>query len=1020
MIGYEIDKNTIVLKKLNAPLSMQIDIPNDAALLEEVFVTGYHNVKKENATGAYQSISSKELDKRYTGDVLKNLEGKVPGLVIYNNGLNDGGEGAITIRGTGSFNAKTSPLIVVDGLPIEGGLGSVNPYNIANITVLKDAAAASIYGARASNGVIVITTKRATSSKIEVNFSADLNISERKDYSYMRWANAGEMIDLEKANFSYIKNNPSQSAFNNVKSNYKTSPYTLSPIVRMLMANYLGDLSTADMNSALDALSKNDFRKEWQDFMERTQVTQQYDLSLRHRGKNLNSSIVLNYRGDNLGMAKERQNTLTFSYRGILDVAKWMNLEFGVNVINDRSKKHAFSWWNGINSYQPYMSMYNTNGSFADMEAEVMLNAPSLSDKSLGLKSEAYNFGDEINRNFTRARETNIRSFVHATAKIIDGWNLSGQFQYEDIYSKNDSYLEAESYDMRHLYNIYTDKNGVHNMPNGGMLKSAQAEGAYYTFRTQTDYSHDFAEKHNVEALLGFEYRETNYKSKNDVTVGYDDRSQTNNMGTTNFGMLTALEGTQSALGKDYTMNGAPSGADFSSSNVLHRYYSVYFNGAYTYNHRYNASVSYRVDKTDLFGADPKFRGRPLWSIGAGWNIANESWLGQLDLFQILKLRASYGLTGNIDQSVSSYLTASVGVNEMNGVRYASLNTPPNDQLRWEKTASFNIGIDYAMLSGRLSGSIDWYRKNGSDLLTVTDLDPTTGWNSLTINNGKALNTGVEIQVDGVILPARSRKQVGVNASLSYAYNHNEVTSVNHTPATGLEALSSYTLHKGYPIHSIFSYRYAGMEEKNGIQTFGWYDHEGNVHYSDVASDEFKPEDAVYCGSLDPKHTVSFTPEVTWNGFTLGAMFAYYGGHKMRARIEEWTSEGSQFGYSSLAEIEAIPKSYINYWNSDSNKIPANGYPGSTNVVGDYRYLDAAVVPADFLKLRNVVLSYEFPRSVCQRINAESLRLRIQANNLFTWHRNNLGVDPEACNPSGGETMLRLPRSYTMSLSVMF
>ena len=149
-------------------------------------------------------------------------------------------------------------------------------------------------------------------------------------------------------------------------------------------------------------------------------------------------------------------------------------------------------------------------------------------------------------------------------------------------------------------------------------------------------------------------------------------------------------------------------------------------------------------------------------------------------------------------------------------------------------------------------------------------------------------------------------------------------------------------------------------------------------------------------------------------------MFAFYGGHVMRARVDDWTYEGSSYGYRSLSEIEAVPKSYLNYWNSTDNRYPANGYAGSTNVVGSSRYLDANVVPADYLKLRTVVLGYDFPKSVCRPLHLQSLRLRLQANNLFTWTRNSLGIDPESCNPTGGEISLKTPRSYTMSLNVNF
>lgn len=1021
LVGYEIKDRTIVLKPLSQALKELLkDNGEEARLLKEIFVTGYHNVKRENATGSYQLITSDDLDKRYTGDVISNLEGKVPGLVLYDNGMTDNGKKELTIRGTGSFRAKTSPLIVVDGLPVEGGLESVNPYNIDNITVLKDAAAASIYGARASNGVIVVTTKRAKSDKLEVDFSADLQVSEKNDYSVMKWANASELIQLEKYNFSFVKNNPQQSAFKSLKSNYTRMPYSLSPIVRLLMANYNGEISKDEMNSQFDRLSRNDYFREWQDLMERPLITHQYNVALRNRGKWLNSSIVVNYKGNNEGRVEENQHTLTFSYIGDVNVRRWLSMEFGVNVINDRSKRHISSEWNGINAFAPYQSMYNADGSLADMEAGAYLMEPALLNNSLGLKSEAYNPAREVNMNFNNTRETNIRSFVHAKATLLPGWTVSGQFQYEDIYSKSQSYYEAASYEMRHLYNLYTGTDGKHNMPDGGMLKSSDAEGAYYTFRAQTDYSREFGGKHQVEALGGFEYRQTSYKSNGYTLLGYDDMSQTNNMGTTNLAFLKSYEGTLSALGKDYQAYGAPDGNDYLSSDVLHRFYSLYLNGSYTYDHRYSASASFRVDKTDLFGADPKFRGRPLWSFGLGWNLDQEKWLQDVSWIRILKLRASYGLTGNIDQSVSSYLTASIGVNEMNGIRVANLNTPPNEQLRWEKTASLNIGTDFDFLGGRIWGSFDWYRKNGSDLLTTTDLDPTTGWTSLTINNGKAVNTGVELQLGGEILRARKPQQLGISLNMSLAFNKNEVTSVNHEATTGNEALMPWTLHQGYPIHSLFSYRYAGIKDKAGVQYFGWKDANGDVHYSDINAEEFTPADIVYSGSLDPKVVLSFEPEFTWRGFTLGAMFSFYGGHVMRARTEDWTYDGSQNGYSVHESVEAIPSSYLHYWLSTDDQIPGNGYPGGQNVVGDYQYLDANVVPADFLKWRNIVIGYNFPDKICQKLGLQALRLRAQANNLTTWMRNDLGVDPEANNPVSGTTMLRTPRSYTMSLNVTF
>ena len=209
-----------------------VEMESEEKILAEVFVTGYRNVKRENATGAYQLIGSKDIDSRYTNSVASRLEGQIPGLTIYSNGNNGDGENAMTIRGVSSLQARTSPLVVVDGLPIEGGLETVNPYDIENITVLKDASAASIYGVRASNGVIVITTKRARSERVSIDVNADLSIYEKESYGNRGWANASQLLDLEKYNFDYVQSH--DDVYSALLGTYRKNPYSVTPAVRLM------------------------------------------------------------------------------------------------------------------------------------------------------------------------------------------------------------------------------------------------------------------------------------------------------------------------------------------------------------------------------------------------------------------------------------------------------------------------------------------------------------------------------------------------------------------------------------------------------------------------------------------------------------------------------------------------------------------------------------------------------------------------------------------------------------------
>ena len=1047
---------TVTMKVTSDTKYIRISMRPQENLMDEVVVTGYQNIKRENATGSYQTLSAEDMDKRYTGDISSNLEGKIPGLVtVRTDSQTATGEDAITIRGVGTFNAKTSPLVVVDGLPIEGGLDSVNPYDVENITVLKDAAAAAIYGARASNGVIVITTKRAKEDRLSIDFNTDLVISEKQDYSNYNWASAADVIALEKYNFNAMLGEDPDLIQQQLDAMNGGRIYTQSKVMRLLLQNYQGTLSDADLNATLDRWNKNNYRKEWQDVHDRTQITQQYNLGIRVKGKNLISSIVANYSGSNRGVKNESDDSFTFSYNGDLEVTKWWDLSFGVNVINNRSTSHAYTSYNQINSFMAYESMYGDDGSLSRMEVDVYPGEEAFNNADYGLKDPTFNMVEEMNYNMQKYRYSNIRAHVQTLFRLpVDGWTASASFQYEDINSRSQTRYNKESWFMRSMYNLYTHTTQVtewvddpnfdwgdmttwpdnwmddmehlgmmqqtrdvinHAVPDGDLLQTYNTSSQFYTFRAQTQYAHEFG-KHAVDVLAGFEYRQTHTKTDTNLLYGYSHQTQTNQNLQTDWAFLN--NPTTGVLGSNYTPSGALT--DFDTSDALHRYYSYYFTANYVYDKRYSLFASYRVDNTDLFGTDPKFRRRPLWSVGASWNIQNEAFMKPYTWVNALKLRASYGLTGNIDSGATSYLTASFGTNVYNGGLVGYLDTPPNDQLRWEKTQTWNVGVDFAFLGYRLNGSVDFYRKLGSDLLTTTDLDPTTGWTSLTINNGKMNNTGIELQLDGRILPAHRRENVGINLGFNIAYNKNKVTKVSHQPASGSEYLRA-SLHEGYPLNSLFSIDYAGLVEKDGTYFVGWRDKEGEVHTESYTSGSFTIEDAVFSGTYTPTISGAITPEITWNGFSLSAMFNYYGGHYMRLGNDAWLYNiGGSSGYKASFGVGAVPKDYLRYWNGDPD-VPANGYMTIhySNMDGGI-YRDTNVEHAGYMKLRNIVLGYSFSKNVCRALRLNELRLRFQMNNVCTWARNSRGLDPEAVNIYNGSTLNTVPRSYTMSLYLNF
>lgn len=993
----------------NPDAFLKITMRSNANVMDEVVVTGYQNIKRENVTGAFQQISSADLDTRSVSNLTSNLEGKVAGMVVYNDN--------IQIRGTGTLEAATAPLVVVDGLPINGTLADINPYEVDKITVLKDAAAAAIYGARASNGVIVVTTKRGVSDKLSVEFNADFSVYEKRNYDDLGYCTAAELIELEEYNFNWIAGRPDD--FSSMESSYSRYGGTWNPLNRLMMQRHYGEVSDADYNRQVSQWKNNDYIGDWADFMEHTRFEQRYNVAVRTKGKVLNNNLVINWTGDNTAMVNSYDNKLSLRYLGDLNLTDWFTASMGLQVDNSRQKGRYSDYDDtGYNSFPRYLSFYNADGTPARLQNRVDLNEPSLANPDLGLKDEGFVPVDEMLLNTSKFRETYTRAFVHLNFFPVPELKLSGMFQYEDITSKREDLQDGNSYVRRHWYNLFTS-GGKHYMPEGGLMHETNSEANYYTFRIQASYDKTFLDRHEVSAIAGYEYRQTRSRDSSFEMYGYDEKTLTNGNGSMNFYDMTRLKSTD--LGANYNSSVYFYTTDLARfHDTEHKYISYYATLNYTFDHRYSVSGSYRIDEADLFGADKKFTRRPLWSAGASWNAQNEAFMKDYTWIDMLKPRVSYGVTGNINSNYSSFMTASIYNHYDTGDKYAEINTPPNDQLRWEQTKTFNVGIDFGFFGYRLNGSVDYYDKRGSDILSKVDVDPTTGWSSVNMNNACTRNRGFEIQLNGEILHAANPSQVGLRAELAVAYNNNKVTAINHTATSGYAALSSSDYKKGYPVNSIYSFRYDGVRyDEDGYQQIHWLKADGSSQSADLTSKTFETADVVFSGSLDPKWSGSFTPTVTWQRFSLSAMTAFYLGHKFRPNYEKWHFNTS-YSYGASA-----PKAYLDYWRATpeerQNMIGNGMVMTNTEMYWDYPYYsDQHIASADYLKLRNVVLTYTFAEKICRKIGLSGLRLRAQVNNVATWVANSEGIDPERVDARTGQWNFATPRSYTFSINANF
>lgn len=1013
------DNAIVHLRQGNGHMNQDVTMTSSAQL-DEVVVTGYQEISRPKMTGSVTTINADALQERYTGDLASNLEGRVAGLSTYG--------GQLKVRGTASLYAETSPLLVVDGLPMEGKIEDLNQYDIQSINVLKDAAATAIYGARATNGVIVITTKNANKKgKIDIDFTANLSVFEKKNMNYSDnfYMTAEEQVKKESEFFDYLYSATPQMAAMYSQMLGMYGIYPTSELETAYYDWYTGKISESELNDLKTSLSKNSYAEQYADAVYRRQVMQEYNLAFRGRSDKTANNLTLNFQHNNTGVINAMDKRLTANYKGSFELAKWLTANASINAVYNKSKQMGYDYtsyaatpW----SYAAYERFYNEDGSVRKLYGWYDgTNSPfykiedGLTDLATDPVAEHYN-------NVETTWRTHMRFHGELLFKPFDGFTLSTQLVYESDHIKDQTYANAESHPARVIKNAYATFDPVSKTvsfpvcENGGFLKTRNTDGQYWTARVQANYAKTFG-KHAVNALAGLEFRETKTTGSNSLLLGYDDQLQSATTITTNFGDLYNMRnspyfGTSSPVGfaaNQFAFQPYIADAMDPIIEVIHRYASGYANFTYTYNDRYNVFGSFRKDYADVYGLNAKYRGKPLWSVGGAWNIDQESFMKDVKWVNFLKLRLSYGATGNIYQGATSYMTASTGnISNYTKVPYATISSPANPNLRWEKTYTTNLGVDFSFWNNRVRGNLDYYYKNSKDVFARRQIDQTTGFSYLISNSASIVNKGIELQVTADWLRPNTRKQLGWSTSFTLSHNSNEVTDVQSPGTHAYDYTNGGAYVEGYPASGIWSYRFAGIDDGTVTHTPGtplWY---GNDDIKGHGITGHSPDILVYSGQQEPKIVMGMDNRLEWNGFSLSVMMAYYGGHVMRALTENETFGGAYI-YAG-----PIPSYFLRSWTPDNTDTTAPGwgqYGGSALTYED-RNSDFSVRKADFLKIRNIVFGYTFPHEWLSGWGINRLALQFQVTNPCTlWKANKVNVDPETLG-------VRVPASYIFTLNV--
>ena len=966
-----------------------IRLVDDETRLDEIIVTGYTTLSKERATGAFGTLSAKKLETKLATSLADRIEGQMAGVVVNK-------DGSMSIRGRATLNAETDPLVVVDGYPTELKLSELNPDNIANITVLKDAVAASIYGSRSANGVIIVSTKQGQEGKMRLSYRGTLKVLPKPDLDYLHMANASDYIDAE---LELYNQNPGGTTI--------ARRGTMSDVSKLIAFQKAGMITEAEFDSRINALRQNDFLADMKKYMFRTELTQTHNVGISGGTATNRYNLAVNYTNTKGSFINTHSNRVIIDLNNEWKPFRFLTVGIGTSISYSRDHAPNTGWqmYTNYNQYiRPYSRLYDDAGNLANL-SPVSYASEQMYAGIAGTKDLYYTPIQDAYDSYNKTVNFGARINGFIRWNIIDNLNLEVGGNWNRSNSTYRAIYGADSYVMRNAYNSSTSLANPtnHYIPDGDAIDETRYSREDWTLRTQLSYSKSFG-LHRVSALAGNEVRRISFDNNQyETRYGY-------NQTAGSFSPVNIKDLKGGAYNSDMVGGGAGVSPNYGAYTLRdNRFVSWYFNGSYEYNNRYLVSGSIREDLTNFFGTDPKYRHKPLWSVGATWKIANEDffdapWVNRLNL------RASYGVNGNISLSEGPYLILSAGsFNPTTGGVSNGIASFPNNTLRWEKTKTTNVGVDFDVFDNRLGVSLDYYYKKSTDILAPDSTDPTTGTNRMTKNLGAIDNRGIEISLHGT--PVRTR-DFSWDMIFNMSLNKNKVREYNVNRQYPTSWAYNTPIHAaGYPMFGLFGFRYAGLDNQGQCQI---YAPDGTVKLATNCD----LDDVIYLGTSVPKTEMSFTNNLSYKNWDLSFMLVAKLGHKYRKDVFQGSNINSRYvGQRWQKPGDEAHTIYptLKSWNMDLFYFP---------------YTDICIGDASYAKLRDLTLSYTFDRALLSRIGMSEARIYLQGRNLFCITGKGVDIDPETMEMdytggTGAPTNLGysvLPRSaeYYVGLSFSF
>jgi TonB-linked SusC/RagA family outer membrane protein len=933
---------------------------------------GYQDVPKERATGSYSNVTNTVIERAVSTNVLDRLDGVTSSLIFNKNVVPGTNQSMITIRGRSTINGSPDPLVVVDNFPYSGNINNINPEDIETITVLKDAAAASIWGAFSGNGVIVMTTKKGKYNQAKKwNFTTSVMAGEKPDLYYQPIMSSKDYIGVEEFLFD--------SSFYQQKEMNSSHP-VLSPVVEILIKKRDGVISAADAQAQLDALAKVDTRQDLGKYFYRHSLNQLYALNFSGGSARDHYFVSAGYNKDVSNLVRNQYNRLTLNGSNTWNIIpKKLELSTDFTFVSSSVQNNNIGASNAI---YPYQKLADANDNalpvpFGLRQTYVdTVGGGQLLDWHLRPLDELRNADDKI-------KLTDYRVNIGLQYTILKGLNAHAYYQYQHGKSDEKNFKSLLTYTTRDLINSYTqvDSNGKLSwaIPKGGIMDETINSYDAHNVRLQLNYDHTFDADNQLNVLAGWELRDVEGHFDGTRLYGYNPGTHTGD----------SVDYTQ-YYPQYYTPNEAKIPYQNRHYGTSDRFLSYFANASYVYRQRYIISASARRDESNLFGVKTNQKGVPLWSVGAAWEISREKFYW-VDWLPFLKLRVTDGYNGNVDRSVSAYTTAQLSgfVNDY-GAPYSGIVNPPNPSLRWEKINIFNVGLDFASRNSRVEGSFEYYVKSGKDLIGQTVMDPTTGVTDFTGNTANMVAHGLDLTLHTRNLTGPLRW----SSDWLFSRVRDKVTRYAAAQAS-VEAYTktgTFNPFVGRPLYSIYALRWMGLDPRSG-------DPLGNLNgHADTSYGKFitYPADSlIYKGPANPTFFGSWRNTFNWRQFELSFNIVFKLGYDFRRNSIEYA--GVYNGISSGSADYALR------WQKPGDEkitnVPSRPFPGNNSRDQFYANSEALIEKGDHVRLQDIRISFDLPKKSFAKLPVQAIRFYLYANNIgILWRANHKGIDPDYVN----------------------